>query len=423
MRAVVRKERKRKMEDPPKDSVFRVRKHHVDSSKIERFKRDKGIDENDNNVSMLDAGTSLHLQYMYQILLMASCLATPSEISCYTPQPENDETSAQGTGIVSDSGSWSHLSAVQYRTMPNNSCYNRPNLPFGLTLIDPPLSSAETALSASSSYPSYTTSDNKIDSFVNLVQTTDEPDLPIYKWFESFINHRSRTSTIPSRSLVADLVRRFIEQVDTYQAQRELGVRESIWSTTRKNVHPESEHRRDDCATCKAIGTLHVFQMFAHIRVTHPQRLPYDFDKGFLTSEMIQTLLPALDTVGKDALSNAISAAWIVASGGRFQDVDRVIQATIKELKRRSAWDPMRKKRFDLRLANFYISHGRYGEAEQILSDILKNKLPSAARMAATQDVEFFRETYFNSLQEGFLSCRDDKMTDEDLAYIREIMG
>ena len=45
MKAIVRKEKKRKMEDPPKNSIFRVRNYPVNSKKIARFKRDKGIDD------------------------------------------------------------------------------------------------------------------------------------------------------------------------------------------------------------------------------------------------------------------------------------------------------------------------------------------------------------------------------------------
>ena len=53
MRAIIRKERQRKMEYPPKDSIFRVRKHPVEPQKIARFKRDKG--DGDNDIMMLDA--------------------------------------------------------------------------------------------------------------------------------------------------------------------------------------------------------------------------------------------------------------------------------------------------------------------------------------------------------------------------------
>lgn len=54
MRAIVRKRRARRMENPPKDSGFRVRKVQVNSNKIERFTRDKAI--NDDDLVVLDAG-------------------------------------------------------------------------------------------------------------------------------------------------------------------------------------------------------------------------------------------------------------------------------------------------------------------------------------------------------------------------------
>ena len=56
MRAIIRKEKQRKMEHPPKESIFRVRKHPVEPHKIERFKREKCTSNDDS--MMLDAGMS-----------------------------------------------------------------------------------------------------------------------------------------------------------------------------------------------------------------------------------------------------------------------------------------------------------------------------------------------------------------------------
>ena len=54
MRAIIRKQKKRKAESPFKESAFRVRKQHVSSNKIKRFKIDKGIDD---DVEMPTAGS------------------------------------------------------------------------------------------------------------------------------------------------------------------------------------------------------------------------------------------------------------------------------------------------------------------------------------------------------------------------------
>ena len=56
MKAIICKEKKRKMEHPPKDSIFRVRKSLVEPQKIARFKRDKSDVD-----TLLDAGTLPHL--------------------------------------------------------------------------------------------------------------------------------------------------------------------------------------------------------------------------------------------------------------------------------------------------------------------------------------------------------------------------
>ena len=55
MRAIIRKEQKRKKENPPKETVSRVRKRDVGPSKIARFIREKGTTDEDD--MMLDAGT------------------------------------------------------------------------------------------------------------------------------------------------------------------------------------------------------------------------------------------------------------------------------------------------------------------------------------------------------------------------------
>ena len=57
MRAIVQKGRERKMENPPKASLFHVRSHPVDSDQIERFKKDNGIGE---DVIIVNAGNIMH---------------------------------------------------------------------------------------------------------------------------------------------------------------------------------------------------------------------------------------------------------------------------------------------------------------------------------------------------------------------------
>ena len=54
MRAIVCKETQHKIGNPPKNSVFRVRKQLVDSQKIARFRKDRGFGNHDS--IMLDAG-------------------------------------------------------------------------------------------------------------------------------------------------------------------------------------------------------------------------------------------------------------------------------------------------------------------------------------------------------------------------------
>ena len=48
MREIVRKELKRKAEDPHRESAFRLRKKLVPPEKIDRYKRDSGISQMDS---------------------------------------------------------------------------------------------------------------------------------------------------------------------------------------------------------------------------------------------------------------------------------------------------------------------------------------------------------------------------------------
>ena len=62
MRAIIRKEQQRKMEHPPKDSIFRVRKRPLEPQKIARFRRDKNV--GDNDIVMIDASTLPHMIFL-----------------------------------------------------------------------------------------------------------------------------------------------------------------------------------------------------------------------------------------------------------------------------------------------------------------------------------------------------------------------
>lgn len=74
MRAIIRKERNRKMENPPKASVFRVRSRPLDPEKIERFKRDRGIGD---DATMADAGDSMSTPYAWQFLITDAMSSNP----------------------------------------------------------------------------------------------------------------------------------------------------------------------------------------------------------------------------------------------------------------------------------------------------------------------------------------------------------
>ena len=473
------------MEDPPKDSVFRVRKYPVESSKIERFKRDKGIDNDGYDRLMLGAGTLLHPCKTYQIILMTIYTATPSDISCDTPQPENRETLVQSTGITLESSSHDRISPVQQvisrslyhdalsprlqasgsfyfghpspsqasaaksldfsysqtgctitqspsltwsnldnQSLSNSPRHSRPSPPFRRTLTSPYLPTAETALTFSSSHSSYAPLRNTTDWSMDPISTIDEPDLSKCDWFESFINYRSRSSSSTlSGSIIADLVRSFIKPVDTYQAQREYEVLRSALSVSKKNMRAEFEQGENGCGTCEALNSLSLFKRFTHTRYSRPEDLNCNVDRSWLVSETLQALLPALNRVDQIALYIARSAAQILTFEGRYQDVERIVQVIIQEMDRLSAWDHMGKEDLSLDLAEIYVFCGRYDRAQKIVQDVLKDDFPKLAMIARTKDVEFYAEADLTFFEKNSLWTWNSETTDEGVAYIKKVMG
>lgn len=84
MRAIVRKDLKRKAEDPFRPTVIRLRKRLVPKEKIERYRRDHDTVE---ETIMSDAGTPITNARSFVAHDNPLNVATPSDISCETPVP------------------------------------------------------------------------------------------------------------------------------------------------------------------------------------------------------------------------------------------------------------------------------------------------------------------------------------------------
>ena len=110
MRAIVRKDIERKVDRPPKESIFRVRGRPVYTEKIERFKRDNGITD---DIIMADAGNGGTHVLCLTYSLRSLCAATPSDISCNTPCPEDCEIIERSPGPLFEDCSLDPLSIVE----------------------------------------------------------------------------------------------------------------------------------------------------------------------------------------------------------------------------------------------------------------------------------------------------------------------
>lgn len=95
MRAIVRKDLKRKAEDPFRATIFRLRKRLIPTEKIERYKRDHGLVE---GTIMSDGGTPISIVRGVVALANFLNVATPSDLNCEMPAPllmDNRESSSE----------------------------------------------------------------------------------------------------------------------------------------------------------------------------------------------------------------------------------------------------------------------------------------------------------------------------------------
>ncbi len=84
MRAIVRKDLKRKAEDPFRATIFRLRKRLIPTEKIERYRREHGLVE---GTIMSDGGVLKCIVCSFVALANLLNVVTPSDLSCETPVP------------------------------------------------------------------------------------------------------------------------------------------------------------------------------------------------------------------------------------------------------------------------------------------------------------------------------------------------
>ncbi|MCJ1391371.1 hypothetical protein MMC18_004235 [Xylographa bjoerkii] len=476
MRAIVCKEMRRKMENPPKSSVFRVRKYPVDVQKIARFKRDKGLEDDD--VIMLDAGT-------------------PSDISCDTPQPEKRIPSVQGlqtapeddtrpflnitAQALSPFKSYSsvlsprldgafdnpypyHLSPGQefainspdlshhwqvphvrhsslsparsprIHKSPFNSPRHRCHSPLSRTAsTSPPTIWADFMHSPLGSTLSHKDLEIPFDTFAKSLSNTMEPDLFRFDWFESFINYgnssRSPSVVITSDSRLGNLFRSFVRKLDTHEARKEQEVLGRSWSVLKQNLVSRPLKNPHYCVTCCALTALLSFETYIHYLTCHPKSLPRNMDLNFVVSETLQAFLPALESGVEDVMNIAVSAAWVLTQEGRYEVVSRVIEAILQEMDFHPDWNGLRKSVGILSLADIYVSCGRHDRARKIVYSILGAESAAVATIAADTIVEFTTADILSggySISTAIWDLTDlsfFELTEEGLETIKEYMG
>ncbi|KAL9122701.1 MAG: hypothetical protein Q9187_000739 [Circinaria calcarea] len=376
MRVIIRKQRKRKAEDPPKESSFRVRKQPVGSNKIERFKMEKRIDD---DIEMPDA-------------------ETPSDISCYTPHVEHVELVAQeitpisvnpALRMLSNSPQLSMHSPDQHH-MINSLSPAQTNLNHGSPPISPfirnssPLywrssrSPDQNIRSPLSLPPRHRTSSNSFASPVQIVSRIAQPSLSPSELFEAYVNYRSRSSSrTPSGNILADVIRQWIMQADTYQDQRRQEALGSTWSIIRSYIQKEGppfpfETECKVCKVCRAFLAMWILEGFLHYRANHPERLPGHIDEDFPISITFQDILPAFESSNRDDILRV--AAQIVTElvhASRIQEAYKILDALWQQVRHENAVEDSVKNLMILKVAQLFIENQRYDEGDKMIRDVL----------------------------------------------------
>ncbi|MCJ1398407.1 hypothetical protein MMC11_001605 [Xylographa trunciseda] len=473
MRAIVRKETRRKKENPPKDSVFRVRKYPVNPQKIARFKRDKGFEDDD--IIMMDAGT-------------------PSDISCDTPQletralsvqeprmtPENDTIHLLRRTVQPMSLFDSYLSALRlnmasdrpylYQIPPSQSFATKsPNLgqlrhapqvnhssssparshrshkesihscPHGyhgslshIASNSPPIKWTDFGQHILGSTHSDKSIDRPSDGFAQSPLNTVEPDISRFEWYESLINFGRPARSPPNTnfgSQLGKLLRTFVHGLNTFEARKKYELLQLSWSMIRQIYGPEFS--LDNCQMCRAWIAVVIFEKHLHSYYTCPSDdWVHSADLAFVASETLQGFIPVLECEVEDVMDIAASAARILLEEKRYQDVQRIIEASLHEMKFQQGWSILRKSVSSFFLADFYIGCGRHDRAREIVQNILGEEYAVVTTVAAAvTEVDFTTEDILNGgcplptsgLDYGDLSCF--KLTYEGLEAVREYMG
>lgn len=384
---------------------------------------------------------------------------TPSDISCDTPKPENRVSSAQGLRMTPEDGAGQLLSPMQPTTTFNsyfsvlsprlqvafNSPHlgrhspnlalatNSPNLgllqhtPLGTSSLaqpnlnhhspsdsphyipysplywraskSPPIFRAELSRSPPSFCPGDMALNKPFQPFAQDMRIVNQPNHSKFDWFESFINHGylSRSpSNVPLDTNLENLVRSFIHEADTYEAQKEHEIQTSQWSFLKRELG--LEFGSDHCDTCKALSALAIFEWSHHALTWHPDTLPYTFFLDFLVQKTMLEILPALGSNEAEAIGIAVSITWVIYQAGRYQEVESAIKAITLTMERKIEWRTLQKSLLRLQLADISISSGGYDQARQLIRDVLGSDFPIVATIVNTANIEFTTADVLNGI-------------------------
>ncbi|MCJ1420438.1 hypothetical protein MMC32_006795 [Xylographa parallela] len=366
MRAIVRKEMQRKMENPAKNSVFRVRKRPVNSQKIERFMRDKGFEGDD--VIIMDAGT-------------------PSDISCDTPRPESCALSIQDLQTIPEddisrpldstaqpmSPLDSYLSALspRFNLLLNSPdrCHKALNQPFATNNPDLSQLQQEPDVEHNSSLPApfhrtldspFNFSNHRYHSSLSLTLWTSphiiphasigrrfnplawvlvytaEPDFSRFDWFESFDSPSNSARLPPSMSFdiyLGGILYIFIRIPDNFEDWK--GQRRSWYLMTQNTTFDRTAPNHSPVFRSSNALNPKFFEIFSHLCQNLCQNPPTVFPATLYLksrdSETLEVMLPVeLNPITVLCTALAVGRAAYLA---KYQDAQRGTQAWFLEIR------------------------------------------------------------------------------------------
>ena len=283
---------------------------------------------------------------------------------------------------------------------------------------------------------------SNLQQYVDPTATILRPSVSRLDWFQAFTNFRKRSMSpgvSPSGSAFVNLLRTYVIELDTYEAEMQKQNLDDQLSVTE---HGLTTHNIDeDCrfcmifakdylhlctceeARCRIKRLRHVFQTFVHNRLDHPTSTIRRVSWNYITSYTVQFALQLQDS---DLVSFWLHFERITVPLGlerKSSDLIKILQTALQELSNERGLDAAFKKVASLQIASVYIHFHHCDMAEKLLRNVLKEDFfLLASTVSSCAEMALFHHSS-NKRVMSVHGMGEDELTTEGLAYLETELG